>query len=117
MASQVTPTVVNISTTKTVKPEDQLNPFFEDPFHKFFGVPEHHKEFKERSLGSGVIVSSDGYIITNNHVIEGASEIKVVLPNKREFKAKLIGADSRSDVAVIKIDDKGPPGYNLGRFR
>ncbi len=114
VASQVTPTVVNISTTKTVKPEDQLNPFFEDPFHKFFGVPEHHKEFKERSLGSGVIVSSDGYIITNNHVIEGASEIKVVLPNKREFKAKLIGADSRSDVAVIKIDEKDLPAITWG---
>ena len=114
VASQVTPTVVNISTTKTVKPDDQLNPFFEDPFHKFFGVPEHHKEFKERSLGSGVIVSSDGYIITNNHVIEGASEIKVVLPNKREFKAKLIGADSRSDVAVIKIDEKDLPAITWG---
>jgi serine protease Do len=115
VASQVTPTVVNISTTKTIKPDEQLNPFFEDPFfHKFFGVPEHPRAYKERSLGSGVIVSSDGYIITNNHVIEGASEIKVVLPNKREFKGKLIGADSRSDVAVIKIDDKDLPAITWG---
>ena len=115
VASQVTPTVVNISTTKTVKPDEQLNPFFDDPFfHKFFGVPEHPRAYKERSLGSGVIVSSDGYIITNNHVIEGASEIKVVLPNKREFKGKLIGADSRSDVAVIKIDDKDLPAITWG---
>jgi serine protease Do len=115
VASQVKPTVVNISTTKTVKPEEQINPLFEDPFfHKFFGVPDHQREYKERSLGSGVIVSSDGYIITNNHVIEGASEIKVVLPNKREFKGKLVGADSRSDVAVIKIDDKDLPAITWG---
>ncbi|MGC2424716.1 MAG: DegQ family serine endoprotease [Nitrospirota bacterium] len=116
VASQVTPTVVNISTTKTVKPDEQLNPFFEDPFfRKFFGQPDQQqREFKERSLGSGVIVSSDGYIITNNHVIEGASEIKVVLPDKREFKAKLVGADSRSDLAVIKIDDKDLPAVTWG---
>jgi serine protease Do len=115
VASQVTPTVVNISTTKTVKPEEQINPLFEDPFfHKFFGVPEQPREYKERSLGSGVIVSSNGYIITNNHVIEGASEIKVVLPDKREFKGKLIGADSRSDVAVIKIDAKDLPVITWG---
>lgn len=115
VASQVTPTVVNISTTKTVKPDEQLSPLFEDPFfHRFFGVPEQPKSYKERSLGSGVIVSSDGYIITNNHVIEGANEIKVVLPDKREFKAKLIGADSRSDVAVVKIDAKDLPAITWG---
>ena len=62
------------------------------------------KKWKEQSLGSGVIVSSDGYIITNNHVIEQADEIRVTLFDKRSFKAKLIGADNKTDVAVVKID-------------
>ncbi|MHB8173160.1 MAG: DegQ family serine endoprotease [Nitrospirota bacterium] len=119
VAAQVMPAVVNISTTKTVKEENPMYPFFEDPlFRKFFGEPnepnQREKEFKERSLGSGVIVSSDGYIITNNHVIEGASEIKVVLADKREFKAKVVGADSRSDVAVIKIAAKDLPTITWG---
>ncbi|MGA2192616.1 MAG: DegQ family serine endoprotease, partial [Nitrospirota bacterium] len=88
------------------------NPFFDDPFfRKFFGEPDQGKprEFKERSLGSGVIVSADGYIVTNNHVVEGASDIKVVLADRREFKGKVIGADPRSDVAVVKIDAKELP--------
>ena len=69
--------------------------------------PNVPKEHKEQSLGSGVIVSEDGYIITNNHVIEKAQEIKVLLSNKKDYKAKLIGADPKTDIAVIKIDVKG----------
>lgn len=119
VAAAVTPSVVNISTTKTVKQEVPQNPFFEDPFfRRFFGEPDgsdnREREFKERSLGSGVIVSPDGYIVTNNHVVEGASEIKVVLSNKDEYKGKVIGADPKSDVAVVKIDAKGLPAISWG---
>lgn len=120
VAAAVTPSVVNISTTKTVKQENPLYPFFEDPFlRKFFGQPDgsgggRYQEFKERSLGSGVIVSPDGYIVTNNHVIDGASEIKVVLNDKSEFKGKVIGTDPRSDIAVIKIDAKHLPALQWG---
>ncbi len=101
----VSPAVVNISTTKVMSREAQ--PFFEDPFFDFFspfhdlGTP---KKWKERSLGSGIIASQDGYIITNNHVVEKADEIKVTLIDRRTFKGRLVGADPKTDVAVIKID-------------
>jgi len=119
IAAAVTPSVVNISTTKMVKQENPMYPFLEDPFFKrFFGEPGggggRYREFKERSLGSGVIVSRDGYIVTNNHVVEGASEIKVVLSDKSEYKGKVIGSDPRSDVAVIKIDAKNLPELTWG---
>jgi serine protease Do len=113
VAAVATPSVVNISTTRVVKSREGA-PFdlFDDPFfRRFFGdqfphpnIPEEHKE---QSLGSGVIVSRDGYIVTNNHVIEKAQEIKVLLSNKKDYKAKLIGADPKTDIAVIKIDAKG----------
>jgi serine protease Do len=113
VAAVATPSVVNISTTRVIKSRDEV-PFdlFDDPFfRRFFGDQMPHpnvpKEHKEQSLGSGVIVSEDGYIVTNNHVIEKAEEIKVLLSNKRDYKAKLIGADPKTDVAVIKIDAKG----------
>jgi serine protease Do len=119
VAAAVTPSVVNISTTKTVKQENPINPFLEDPFfRRFFGEPNggggRYREFKERSLGSGVIVSPDGYIVTNNHVVDGASDIKVVLSDKNEYKGKVIGSDPRSDVAVIKIDAKKLPTIAWG---
>jgi len=112
VAAGVTPSVVNISTTKTIKQDNTANPFFDDPFfRRFFGDQAPHpnvpKEHKEQSLGSGVIVSEDGYIITNNHVIEKAQEIKVLLSNKRDYKAKLIGADPKTDIAIVKIEAKG----------
>jgi len=107
------PAVVNISTSKMVKNPQLQNPFENDPFfQQFFGhqfggqqAPEQQqpKQQREMSLGSGVIVSPDGYILTNNHVIDGASDIKVSLKDKREFKAQLIGADPKSDLAVLKI--------------
>jgi len=100
------PTVVNISTSKIVKiPSNQL-PFFDDPFFRqFFGdnFGERPREQREHSLGSGVIVNSDGYILTNNHVVEGATDVQVTLNDKRAFKAKIIGADPQSDIAVLKV--------------
>jgi serine protease Do len=117
IAAYVTPSVVNISSTKTVKQENPANPFFEDPFfRKFFGEPEspRFRKFKEQSLGSGVIVSSDGYIVTNNHVIAGAQEIKVSLSNKSTYKGKVVGADPRSDITVIKIEATGLPAIKWG---
>jgi serine protease Do len=113
VAAVATPSIVNISTTRLITSRDET-PFdlFDDPFFKrFFGdqfpQPNVPKEHKEQSLGSGVIVSEDGYIVTNNHVIEKAQEIKVLLSNKKDYKAKLIGADPKTDIAVIKIDGKG----------
>jgi serine protease Do len=120
VAAISTPSVVNISTTRVIKSRDEAPfDFFDDPFfRRFFGDQFPHqnvpKERKEQSLGSGVIVSEDGYIVTNNHVIEKAQEIKVLLGDKRDFKAKLIGADPKTDIAVIKIDAKGLPALPWG---
>ncbi len=120
------PAVVNISTTQIIKQKGfthpplggRQNPFDEffgdDFFKKFFGdVPP--REFKSKSLGSGFIISGDGYILTNNHVIENASEIKVKLTNENEFDAKIIGRDAKTDIALIKIDAKDNlPVVNIG---
>ena len=102
--------VVNISTTKNVNTSVLSNSRLNDPiFREFFrnqrNIP---KERIQRALGSGVIISQDGYIITNNHVVDGANEIVVTLVNdKKEYKAKLIGKDKKSDLAVIKIEKDG----------
>ncbi|HHN65132.1 MAG TPA: DegQ family serine endoprotease [Nitrospirae bacterium] len=120
VAEKVKPAVVNISTTKTVTlRETPFDEFFNDPFfRRFFGrdFPFGHKKRKYRSsaLGSGVIVTDDGYILTNNHVIKDADEIKIVLQDKREFKGKVIGTDPKTDLAVVKIDAKGLPALKLG---
>ncbi|MCB2182219.1 MAG: DegQ family serine endoprotease [Desulfobulbaceae bacterium] len=115
-------TVVNIYTTQTVKesPRPQL-PFSQHPdmpefFRKFFeqpGLGENHpgRTMKRTSLGSGVITSSDGYIVTNNHVIEEADEINVRFANHEEYEAKIIGRDEKTDVALIKIEPKAPLPY------
>jgi serine protease Do len=112
----VRPTVVNISTTRTVKVQENLGPFMEDPFfRRFFGQRfSTPKEHKSASLGSGVIVDSKGYILTANHVIQGAEEIKVTLSDKREFKGKIVGQDAMTDVGVIKIDAKDLPVIKWG---
>jgi len=105
IASTISPTVVNISTTKVVKRD--AGPFSDDPLFDLFNPFRNFrmpKKWKEQSLGSGVIVSADGYIITNNHVVEQADEIRVTLVDKRSFKAKIIGADTKTDIAVVKID-------------
>lgn len=105
--------VVNISTTTEIKQQGYANPFFNDPFFReFFGdrlgggnLPMQKR--KSSSLGSGVIISRDGYIITNNHVVENADEIVVtLLDNEKEYKAKVIGLDPKTDLAVIKIEEK-----------
>lgn len=103
--------VVNISTTKKMKQNDQLNELMQNPFFRdFFGgrIPElKQQERKSHSLGSGVIVSQDGYIVTNNHVVEGADEIIVTMADdEKEYKAKVIGEDPKTDLAVIKIEAK-----------
>ncbi len=112
----VMPAVVNISTTRTVKQGGQMQgPFMDDPFFRqFFGEEFFHRfqmprDRRESSLGSGVIVSSDGYIVTNNHVVAKADEIKVLLNDKREFTGKVVGTDPKSDLAVIKISAKDLP--------
>jgi serine protease Do len=107
VAEKVKPAVVNISTSKTVK--SQRHPFFDDPiFRRFFGEGGQQKR-KVTNLGSGVIATSEGYILTNNHVIEGAEDILVKLADNREFKGTMVGTDPRTDVAVIKIDAKELP--------
>jgi serine protease Do len=113
LVKDVSPFVVNISTTTVVKgvdPHDRfMGPFREffgeDFFEKFFGdAPQ--REFKQRSLGSGFIIDKEGYILTNNHVVEKASAIKVRLKDGKEYDAKIIGRDAKTDVAVIKISTK-----------
>lgn len=121
LAKKLKPSVVNISTSKTISPQKNFqhprNPFgqdpFEDFFNRFFDAPQH--QYKQRSLGSGFIISNDGYILTNNHVVGGADEIKVKLSDGREFKAIAKGADEKLDLAVLKIDVKGAlPVAELG---
>src|ERR1700728_2129723 len=113
------PAVVNIRTSKMVKAQaNQMSPFFNDPmFRQFFGDQfgggKPHAE-REQALGSGVIVTADGTILTNNHVIDGATDIKVQLSDKRECVAKLVGADPKSDIAVLKIEGKDLPTLPLG---
>ncbi|MGD8926076.1 MAG: DegQ family serine endoprotease [Thioalkalispiraceae bacterium] len=103
MLKKALPAVVNIATRGTVRV--QSNPLMEDPFfRRFFNIPDQPREQQVQSLGSGVIVDADkGYILTNNHVIDKADEIAVTLSDGRSLKAKLIGTDPETDVAVIQI--------------
>ncbi|MEN6373363.1 MAG: DegQ family serine endoprotease [Smithella sp.] len=110
LAEKVKPAVVNISTTKTYKGglgspfgRSPFNgPFGDDFFDRFFGdIPQ--REFKQRSLGSGFIISNDGYIFTNNHVVEKADKILVRVSDGKEYQAKIIGTDAKTDIALIKI--------------
>ncbi|VAX01028.1 HtrA protease/chaperone protein [hydrothermal vent metagenome] len=125
LVEQVGPAVVNISTTQKVKPHAGLPPGMEMPdlpenspwgelFKKFFGdkgAPS--EDFNTQSLGSGFIIDSSGYVITNNHVIRNAEEIIVRLTDRREFKAEVIGSDPRSDVALLKVDATGLPTVKM----
>ncbi|HEY3754790.1 MAG TPA: Do family serine endopeptidase [Opitutaceae bacterium] len=97
--------VVSVYSSKTVREEIPMNPLF----RQFFGGQLPQQERKEEGLGSGVIVSPDGYILTNNHVVEGADQLTVALNDNRKFPAKLIGTDPKTDIAVIKIDTKDLP--------
>jgi len=119
IVAAVKPAVVNISSTKTIRGGEISSPFFNDSFLKRFfgnefGFSEKPREYKQSGLGSGVIVEKDGYILTNNHVVKGAEEIKVTLSDKREFKGKVIGSDQKTDLAVIKIDSHNLPVIKLG---
>ena len=119
------PAVVGISSSKMVKtPAGGGMPFLNDPaFRKFFG-DQFGNQFgdqdrkprteKERSLGSGVVVSPDGYILTNNHVVDGATDIKVTLNDRRELQAKVIGTDPKTDVALLKIEASNLPSLTVG---
>lgn len=106
VVKRVAPAVVNVYSKSVV--QAQVNPFASDPFFsQFFGATPEMRQRVQQSLGSGVIVRSDGLIVTNNHVVAGGSEITVALSDKREFKAKVLLADPRTDLAVLKIDTKG----------
>lgn len=115
----VLPSVVNISSSKVVKAKDQTGEMRMDPFFQQFfggeggpfGTP---KDRREKSLGSGVIVSPEGYVLTNNHVVDGATDVKVTLADKREVEAKVIGTDPKTDVAVLKIDASNLKPITLG---
>ena len=130
LVDQVGPSVVNIRTLEKAKPasaagggtEEQMLEFF-----RRFGIPVppnmprsprpdrgQPDEGQPRGVGSGFVLSSDGFVMTNAHVVEGADEVIVTLPDKREFKARIIGADKRSDVAVVKIDASGLSAVNIG---
>ena len=130
LVDQVGPSVVNIRTLEKAKPasaagggtEEQMLEFF-----RRFGIPVppnmprsprpdrgQPDEGQPRGVGSGFVLSSDGFVMTNAHVVEGADEVIVTLPDKREFKARIIGADKRSDVAVVKIDASGLTAVKIG---
>jgi serine protease DegQ len=111
-AGRAMPAVVNILTSKAVK---RRHPLSRDPFfRKFFGDRDDDND-EQNSLGSGVIVSPEGYILTNNHVVEAADEIEVVLADSRKAKAKVVGTDPETDLAVIKINLERLPVIVLGQ--
>jgi serine protease Do len=122
VVKKVLPAVVNISSTKVVKTPtafqgqipEELRQFFGDDSQGRRGMPRQQSEQREQGLGSGVIVSPEGYILTNNHVVEGATDVKVTLSDKREFKARVVGADPQTDIAVLKIDASGLPAIVIG---
>ena len=118
VARAVIPTVVTVSSKKEPKKAARRrNPFEDTPFHRFF--EEEFRRFRvpeipRQGLGSGILVSKDGYILTNNHVVQDADEIRITLSDKREFDAEVIGTDPLTDVAVLKIDGKDLLAAKLG---
>ena len=115
VAAQVTPSVVNVFSERQVHRSDQ-SPFGQDPFFRyFFGLPDGRQRApqRERSLGSGVIVSADGIILTNNHVIANADTIRVSLKDGRQLEAKVVGSDPQSDVAVLRVDTRNLPAIQI----
>jgi serine protease Do len=114
------PAVVNISSTTIVKEQNNIPGLFSDPFFRqFFGdqfppSPTEPQTERQYSLGSGVIVNADGYILTNNHVVSGASDVEVFTQSREKYKAKVIGTDPRTDIAVLKIDATGLPTLTVG---
>ncbi|MGD1091070.1 MAG: trypsin-like peptidase domain-containing protein [Bryobacteraceae bacterium] len=122
VAKRVLPAVVNIASSKIIRSSDQggSSPFFSDPFFRQFFGDQFSRQFqvpreeRQRSLGSGVIINADGYVLTNHHVVDGADEIKISLSDKREFKGRIVGTDSKTDVALVKIESKGLPVIPFG---
>jgi serine protease Do len=133
MVEKTGPAVVNIRTTAKMKPNQGMSPDDEEMqelFRRFFGFPipprqdhtprgtkpspQQQEEEVPRGVGSGFIISSDGYVMTNAHVVDGADEVYVTLTDKREFKARIIGVDQRTDVALVKIDSNNLPRLTLG---
>ena len=116
----VLPSVVNISSSKVVKAKEQMPEGMEmDPFFRqFFGQGEGRfnvpKDRREKALGSGVVVSPEGYILTNNHVVDGATDVRVTLGDKRELEAKVIGTDPKTDIAVLKVDASNLKPITIG---
>lgn len=113
-AKRAMPAVVNIYTSKNVRQPG--NPFMEDPFFRRFFGDRLNEEEKQVSLGSGVIVSPDGFVMTNNHVVESADEIEIALSDGRKATGKLVGTDPETDLAVVKVDLKGLPAITLGNI-
>ncbi len=120
VAENVKPWVVTITSAKIIRYRQLFSPW--DDFFNFFGQPDQgrrrddsgEREFRQEGLGSGVIVSADGYILTNNHVVQEADEIRVITADKKDYVAKLIGRDEKTDVAVVKIDAKNLPFARMG---
>ena len=118
LVQQLTPTVVNIKVAKAgdfpwpQMPEGPLGEFFK----RFYqDMPRSPKQFKQQGTGSGVIISADGYIVTNHHVVDGAEEVTVTLADQRELKAQVVGRDAKTDLAVLKVEAKEPlPVASLG---
>ena len=113
VAARVTPAVVNVTVTSRIKPDmadnetpGDMQQFFEQsmPFGQFFGPHMRRQPQVEHGMGSGVVISPDGYIVTNNHVVDGAVDIRVTTSNRRVLKAKLVGTDTLTDLAVIKVN-------------
>src|SRR6185369_2764751 len=116
LVNKVAPAVVTIRSTERTRAAQQF-PFMDDPnFRDFFGdrMPQQQTPQRVQGVGSGVIVNSQGYILTNHHVVDGALEIKVELTDNRTFTAKLVGSDAPSDLAVLKIDARDLPTLQLG---
>ena len=133
LVDQAGPAVVNIRTMERVRSNGGSgagnDEEMQDFFRRFFGIPMPNtprqtprqnrpapqaEQEVPRGVGSGFIISADGFVMTNAHVVDGADEVLVTLPDKREFKAKIIGADKRTDVAVVKIDATGLPAVRVG---
>jgi len=130
LAEQVGPAVVNIRTVERARAgagqQGQMDEEMQEFFRRFFGVPAPNaprrpgpnrpgdEEAQPRGVGSGFILSQDGFVMTNAHVVEGADEVIVTLADKREFKARTVGADKRTDVAVVKIEATGLPAVRVG---
>jgi serine protease Do len=121
VVKKVLPAVVNISSSKMVKTPVSEMPQMDPFFRRFFGDegmgnmrPQRPRAEREQSLGSGVVVSPNGYILTNNHVVDGATDVRVTFSDRREFKARVVGTDPKTDVAVLKIEAENLPSVVLG---